>query len=76
MLLGTWDLPRLKVEPMFPALAGGFLIIEPRGKPFVSILIVLFFFLFGEIGRGKNPYYMTLNDDEIKFYWKHVSRSV
>ena len=71
MLLGMWDLLGLEMEPMSTVLAGGFFIIEPPGKPLVSILIVLLFF-FGEIGRGKNPYYVTLNDDDIKFYWKHV----
>ena len=28
-----WDLPGPGVEPMSPALAGGFFTTEPRGKP-------------------------------------------
>ena len=34
-----WDLPRPGIEPVSPALAGGFLITGPLGKP-------LFFFIF------------------------------
>ena len=33
MLRGTWDLPGPELEPMSPALAGGFLITAPPGKP-------------------------------------------
>ena len=32
LLRGMWDLPRL--EPLSPALAGGFLTTAPPGKPF------------------------------------------
>ena len=28
-----WDLPRLGIEPMSPALAGGLFTTEPPGKP-------------------------------------------
>ena len=28
-----WDLPGPGIEPMFPALAGGFFTTEPPGKP-------------------------------------------
>ena len=31
--LGMWDLPRPQIERMSPALAGGFFITEPPGKP-------------------------------------------
>ena len=30
---GMWDLPRLGIKPMCPALAGGFFMSEPPGKP-------------------------------------------
>ena len=33
LLLGMWDLPRPGLEPMSPALAGGFLTTAPPGKP-------------------------------------------
>ena len=33
LLRGMWDLPRPGLEPMSPALAGGFLITVPPGKP-------------------------------------------
>ena len=33
LLRGMWDLPRPGLEPMTPALAGGFLTTEPPGKP-------------------------------------------
>ena len=32
LLCGTWNLPGLGIEPMSPALAGGFLITAPPGK--------------------------------------------
>ena len=34
LLRGTWDLPGPGIEPVSPALAGGFLTPEPPGKPF------------------------------------------
>ena len=33
LLHGTWDLPGSGIEPMTPALAGGFFTTEPQGKP-------------------------------------------
>ena len=33
LLCGIWDLPRPGLEPVSPALAGGFLTTEPPGKP-------------------------------------------
>ena len=33
LLCGMWDLPRPGLEPMSPALAGGFLTTVPQGKP-------------------------------------------
>ena len=33
LLRGMWDLPRLGLEPLYPALAGRFLTAEPPGKP-------------------------------------------
>ena len=33
LLCGTWDLPGPGLEPMSPALAGGFLTPAPPGKP-------------------------------------------
>ena len=32
LLLGTWDLPGQGIEPVSPALAGGFLATRPPGK--------------------------------------------
>ena len=34
-----WDLPGPGLEPMFPALAGGFLTTVPPGKPSVKFLL-------------------------------------
>ena len=34
-----WDLPRPGIEPMSPALAGGFLSTAPPGKSVIDILI-------------------------------------
>ena len=36
LLRGMWDLPRPGLDPMSPALAGGFLTTEPPGKPQTS----------------------------------------
>ena len=33
MLHSTWGLPRSRIEPVSPALAGGFFTTEPPGKP-------------------------------------------
>ena len=33
LLRSVWDLPGPGVEPVFPALAGGFLTLAPPGKP-------------------------------------------
>ena len=43
LLCGMWDLPRPGLEPMSPALAGGFLTTAPPGKPsFFFTLHILF----------------------------------
>ena len=38
LLQDTWDLPRPGIEPVPPALAGGFFTTEPPGKPLQCIL--------------------------------------
>ena len=38
LLRGMWDLPGPGLEPMSPALAGGFLPTAPPGKPFHCLL--------------------------------------
>ena len=38
LIRGTWDLPGPGLEPMSPAMAGGFLTTAPPGKPSVTIL--------------------------------------
>ena len=40
-----WDLPGPGLEPVLPALAGGFLTTVPPGKPEDVLLILIFFFL-------------------------------
>ena len=37
LLRGMWDLPGPEIEPVSPALAGGFLTIAPPGKPVYSL---------------------------------------
>ena len=44
VLRGMWDLPRPGLEPVSPALAGGFLTTAPPGKPY--LFIYLFIYLF------------------------------
>ena len=38
-LQGMWDLSRSGIEPMSPALAGGFFTTEPPGKPLLLLLL-------------------------------------
>ena len=45
-----WDLPRPGLEPMSPALAGGFLTTAPPGKSLVSSFVV-FVFLWGVLNH-------------------------
>ena len=40
LLCGMWDLPGPGLEPMSPALAGGFLTTAPPGKPKKSVLFL------------------------------------
>ena len=37
LLRGMWDPPRPGLEPVSPALAGGFLTAAPPGKPYIFI---------------------------------------
>ena len=39
-LLGTWDVPGPGIEPVSPALAGGFLSPMPPGKPHFTLTFV------------------------------------
>ena len=43
LLRGMWDLPRPGLEPVSPALAGGFSTTAPPGKPRPSILLIRVF---------------------------------
>ena len=40
LLCGIWDLPGAGIEPMPPALAGGFLTTAPPGKPLYILLLI------------------------------------
>ena len=40
LLHGTWDLPGPGLEPVSPALAGGFLTTAPQGKSLVCVLLM------------------------------------
>ena len=42
LLLGMWDLPGPGLEPMSPALAGGFLTTAPPGSPPIDSFIIIF----------------------------------
>ena len=44
LLHGMWDLPGPGLEPMSPALAGGFLTTVPPGKSFLSSWDAIYFF--------------------------------
>ena len=42
VLCGLWDLLGPGMEPMSPALAGGFITTEPPGKPLIAVLHYIF----------------------------------
>ena len=42
LLCGMWDLPRLGLEPVSPALAGRFSTTAPPGKPLRSLIFCLY----------------------------------
>ena len=46
LLPSMWDLPRPGNQPVFPALAGGFLTAEPLGKTCPRILLNIFLLFF------------------------------
>ena len=60
LLRGMWDLPGPGIEPVSPALAGGFLTTAPPGKPpFIFIfyflflkIFIYFFIIFGCVGSS------------------------
>ena len=49
LLHGMWDLPRPGLEPVSPALTGGYLTTAPPGKPYSVFLIVFFVAFFGHL---------------------------
>ena len=50
---GMWDLPRSGIEPMSPALQGGFLTVGPPGKSRRSLLIIYFIYSSGSISCSR-----------------------
>ena len=46
LLCGMWDLPGPGLEPLSPALAGGFLTTAPPGKPLLKIFFFLMWTIF------------------------------
>ena len=50
LFCGMWDLPRPRIEPVSPALAGRFFTNEPPGKPPFFLFIVIIF----NLGGGRN----------------------
>ena len=53
LLHGTWDPPRPGLEPVYPALAGGFLTTAPPGKSLYEVFRVVKF--IGTESRGWFP---------------------
>ena len=43
-----WDLPGPGLEPVSPALAGGFLTTAPPGKPLHGVLKTIFIYVYGD----------------------------
>ena len=55
-----WDLPRPGLEPVSPALAGGFLTTAPPAKSllrgFIAILACLFFYMISGVDSSRKEY--------------------
>ena len=49
LLRGMWDLPRPGLEPVSPALAGGFSTAAPPGKPINRVLFFVFLWGFSSV---------------------------
>ena len=60
LLCGMWDLPRPGLEPVSPALAGGFLTTEPPGKPYLRNFDVPFGDYLGGLGPDKTGRYFSI----------------
>ena len=56
LLRGMWDLPRLGLEPVSPALAGRFSTTVPPGKPYILFYILFHYGLSQEIGYSSLCY--------------------
>ena len=46
LLCSVWDLPKPGLEPVSPALAGGFLTTAPAGKPFLVVFMYLCMYVY------------------------------
>ena len=64
-----WDLPGPGIEPMSPALAGGFLSTVPPGKPFHAFLMGSCDLSIGGFGSG--GWYVQLS---ISHLWELMGR--
>ena len=60
LLCGMWDLPRPRLEPVSPALAGRFSTTAPPGKPKRWFFFCFLFFLF---------IYFYLQSFQCRFLW-------
>ena len=54
LLRGMWNLPRPGLEPVSPALAGGFLTTAPSGKPLLQDFFFQFYVLYNDFLLWKN----------------------
>ena len=64
LLCGMWDLPKPGLQPVFPALAGGFLTTAPPGKSWGDLFVVNFHFYCTEVTEydfcGRNIWNMLI----------------
>ena len=65
-----WDLPGPGIEPMSPALAGGFLTTAPPGKPENFVIIISLKFILLKISY--RPIYNTVFSIVIKITYSGV----
>ena len=75
LLRGTWDLPRPRLEPVSPALAGRFSTTEPPGKPpninfnilNFTVFFLFYLFIYLLLGYYKVVLVSTVQKSEVEF---------
>ena len=68
-LRGMWDLPRLGLEPVSPALAGGFSTTAPPGKPPKGSIFKSYLILFDLTVQMNYNLYLYWSSEKSVYRW-------